>query len=130
MQHLRLRECVRLAVRWGAQPAADPATEGRGTAGCGQRRLGDVILPFGRYFASRADMLTRDGFKTVVPIDNISPFSGVGEPDPEMQRYADSERQLAVSRPTCARTWRRGWRRRMLSISWWTTARRCCCTAR
>ena len=53
---------------------------------------GTVILPFGRYFAGRADMLTRDGFKTVVPIDGISPFSGVGKPDPEMQCYADSER--------------------------------------
>ena len=37
---------------------------------------GTVILPFGRYFASRVDMLTRDGFKTIVPIDGISPFSG------------------------------------------------------
>ena len=37
-------------------------------------------------------MLTRDGFKTIVPIDSISPFSAVGEPDPEMQRFADSER--------------------------------------
>jgi hypothetical protein len=53
---------------------------------------GTVILPFGRYFAGRADMLTRDGFKTIVPIDAISPFSGVGEPDPEMQRFADSDR--------------------------------------
>jgi hypothetical protein len=54
-----------------------------------------VILPFGRYFAARADLLTRDGFKTVVPIDGVSPFSGVGEPDPEMQRFADSERANA-----------------------------------
>jgi hypothetical protein len=53
---------------------------------------GTVIQPFGRYFAGRADMLTRDGFKTIVPIDGISPFSGVGAPDPEMQRYADSDR--------------------------------------
>ena len=53
---------------------------------------GTVILPFGRYFAGRADMLTRDGFKTIVPIDGVSPFSGVGEPDPEMQHFADSER--------------------------------------
>ena len=37
-------------------------------------------------------MLTRDGFKTIVPIDGISPFSGVGGPDPEMQRFANSER--------------------------------------
>ena len=51
-----------------------------------------MILPFGRYFAGRADLLTRDGFKTIVPIDGVSPFSGVGEPDPEMQRFADSER--------------------------------------
>ena len=35
-------------------------------------------------------MLTRDGFKTLVPIDGIS-LQRVGEPDPEMQRYADSE---------------------------------------
>ena len=53
---------------------------------------GTVILPFGRYFAGRVDMLTRDGFKTIVPINGISPFSGVGDPDPEMQRFADSER--------------------------------------
>jgi hypothetical protein len=53
---------------------------------------GTVILPFGRYFAGRADLLTRDGFKTVVPIDGVSPFSGMGEPDPVMQRFADSER--------------------------------------
>jgi hypothetical protein len=53
---------------------------------------GTVIQPFGRYFAGRADMLTRDGFKTIVPIDGISPFSGIGEPDPGMQRYADSNR--------------------------------------
>ncbi len=51
-----------------------------------------MILPFGRYFAGRADLLTRDGFKTVVPIDGVSPFSGIGEPDPMMQRLADSER--------------------------------------
>ena len=53
---------------------------------------GTVILPFGRYFAGRVDMLTRDGFKTIVPINGVSPFSGVGDPDPEMQRFADSER--------------------------------------
>lgn len=53
---------------------------------------GTVILPFGHYFSARADMLTRDGFKTIVPIDGISPFTGVGDPDPEMQRFADSER--------------------------------------
>ena len=53
---------------------------------------GTVVLPFGRYFAARADLLTRDGFKTVAPIDGVSPFSGVGDPDPEMQRFADSER--------------------------------------
>ena len=74
------------------QPAAYPATEGRGTAGAATGARGTVILPFGRYFAGRADMLTRDGFKTIVPIDGISPFSGVGDPDPEMQRFADSER--------------------------------------
>ena len=51
-----------------------------------------MILPFGRYFAAHADLLTREGFKTVVPINGVSPFSGVGEPDPEMQRFADSER--------------------------------------
>lgn len=51
-----------------------------------------VVMPFGRYFSARADLLTREGFKTIVPIEGISPFSGVGDPDPEMQRFADSER--------------------------------------
>lgn len=69
---------------------------------------GTVILPFGRYFAGRADMLAQDGFKTTVPIDGVSPFSGVGAPDPEMQRYADSERvndrvQTEVRRDLAAR---------------------------
>ena len=53
---------------------------------------GVVVLPFGRYYASRADLLTRDGFKTVQAINGVSPFSGVGDPDPDMQRWADAER--------------------------------------
>jgi hypothetical protein len=94
MQHRRLRERATLAAalvgvhslpriqrpRAAARPAAANGT------------WGTVILPFGRYFAGRVDMLTREGFKTIVPIDSISPFTGVGEPDPEMQRFADSER--------------------------------------
>ena len=51
-----------------------------------------MILPFGRYFAGRADLLTREGFKTVAPIEGISPFSAVGDPDPEMQCFADGGR--------------------------------------
>jgi hypothetical protein len=95
MPHLTLREYVRLAAafigvtslprmqRWGAAARQVSATPSA---------WGTLILPFGRYFAGRADMLTRDGFKTIVPIDGLSPFSAVGEPDPEMQRFADSER--------------------------------------
>ena len=55
-------------------------------------RPGTVLLPFGRYFAARADLLTREGYKTITPIDGVSPFSGVGDPDPELQRFADGER--------------------------------------
>ena len=94
MQHRRLRERASLAAafvgvhslpriqrpRAATRPAAADGTSGT------------VILPFGRYFAGRVDMLTRERFKTIVPIDSISPFTGVGEPDPEMQRFADSER--------------------------------------
>jgi hypothetical protein len=80
-----------------AARAAAGGVSGRRRRGVGTRKAGwygrgVVILPFGRYFAGRADMLTRDGFKSIVPIDGISPFSAVGEPDPEMQRFADSER--------------------------------------
>ena len=53
---------------------------------------GTVVLPFGRYFAARADLLTREGFKTVLPIDGVSPFSAVGEADPEMFRFVEGER--------------------------------------
>lgn len=56
------------------------------------RARGTVVLPFGRYFAARADLLTRDGFKTVVPIDGVSPFTAVEELDPEMQHLAVGER--------------------------------------
>jgi len=94
MQHLTLRERVRQAAALIGVPSP-PRIRRRSAAG---RRAatpgawGTVILPFGRYFAGRADMLTRDGFKTIVPIDSISPFSAVGEPDPEMQCFADSKR--------------------------------------
>lgn len=53
---------------------------------------GLVILPFGRYFAARADLLTRDGFKTTAAIDGVSPFSGVGDPDADMQHLVHGER--------------------------------------
>jgi hypothetical protein len=94
MQHLTLRERVRQAAALIGVPSP-PRIRRRSAAG---RRAatpgawGTVILPFGRYFAGRADMLTRDGFKTIVPIDSISPFSAVGEPDPEMQCFADGKR--------------------------------------
>ena len=92
--HAAVSGCVSATVRTAALHAAGrrlsrPRVR-RPAAASGAR--GTVILPFGRYFAGRADMLTRDGFKTIVPIDGVSPFSGVGEPDPEMQRFADSER--------------------------------------
>ena len=127
MQHLRLRESVRLAAAFvgGAQPAACPATEGSGTAGCGQRRLGDYDPALRAVLRGRADMLTRDGFKTLVPIDGISPFSGVGEPDPEMQRYADSERvNWACPDRRAQGPGGAAGARRMPSISSSTTARR------
>ena len=90
----RLRSCarqvlssaLRAAGRWLSRPSVRPPVVAE------RRRRDVVLLPFGRYFAGRADMFTRDGFKTIAPIDGVSPFSGVGEPDPEMQRYADSDR--------------------------------------
>ena len=87
MPHLGLREWIGRA----AALVVDRPRTRRGAA-IVDSAPGTVILPFGRYFAGRADMLTRDGFKTVVPIDGVSPFCGVGEPDPEMQHFADSER--------------------------------------
>jgi hypothetical protein len=94
MQHLRLRESVRLAAAFVGVRSLPRIRRRRAAArqAAANGAWGTTILPFGRYFAGRADMLTRDGFKTLVPIDGISPFSGVGEPDPEMQRYAESER--------------------------------------
>ena len=75
------------------QPAAGQSVPTPGTARAQPKSAwGTVILPFGRYFAGRADMLTRDRFKTIVPIGGVSPFSGVGDPDPEMLRFAQSER--------------------------------------
>ena len=94
MQHLTLRDRVRLAAAFIGVPSLRRIQRRRAARrqAAGPSAWGTVILPFGRYFAGRADMLTRDGFKTIVPIDSISPFSAVGEPDPEMQRFADSER--------------------------------------
>jgi hypothetical protein len=94
MPHLALRACVRLAAEFVGVLSLPRIQRRRATAqqAVADGAWGTVILPFGRYFAGRADMLTRDGFKTIVPIDCISPFTGVGEPDPEMQRFADSGR--------------------------------------
>ena len=93
MQHLTLREGARLPAAFVGALGLPRIRRRRAAARqAAANAWGTVILPFGRYFAGRADMLTRDGFKTIVPIDSISPFSGVGEPDPEMQRFADSER--------------------------------------
>ena len=119
MPQLALRE-------WVDRPAALVADRlhARGRVAAADTASGTVILPFGRYFSARADMLTREGFKTIVPIDGVSPFGGVGDPDPDMQHFADSERVNERAKPRCARTWRYGWRRRMLSSWWWTTARR------
>lgn len=76
----RLRETVGSRRQLGSsKPAAGGA-------------LGTVVLPFGRYFAAQADLLTREGFKSVTPIKGVSPFSGVGSPDPTMARYAHGER--------------------------------------
>jgi hypothetical protein len=49
-----------------------------------------VVLPFGRYFAARADLLTREGLKTILPINGVSPFTAVDDPDPDMLRFAES----------------------------------------
>ena len=68
------------------------ADQGQGAA---ESARGTVILPFGRYFAARADLLAREGFKTLVPIDGVSPFSGVGDPDAALQHLAVSERANA-----------------------------------
>jgi hypothetical protein len=98
MSHHPSRAGVRLAAALGAAAGVlggprmrrRSAAAPRLTGADGAR--GTVILPFGRYFAGWADLLTREGFKTVAPIDGISPFSGVGDPDPEMQCFADGER--------------------------------------
>jgi hypothetical protein len=94
MPHLALRKRVRLAAAFVG--VLSPPRIQRRTAttrlAAADGTWGTVLLPFGRYFAGRVDMLTRERFKTIVPIDGISPFTGVGEPDPEMQRFADSER--------------------------------------
>jgi hypothetical protein len=97
MPHLTLRECVLpaaalIAIVGALSVPSVQRRRARATPAAGPAAGGTVILPFGRYFAGRADMLTRDGFKTIVPIDGISPFSGISEPDPEMQRFAHGER--------------------------------------
>jgi len=51
-----------------------------------------VILPFGRYFAACADLLTREGLKTVALIDGVSPSTAVDDPDPDMLRFAEGAR--------------------------------------
>jgi hypothetical protein len=51
-----------------------------------------VVLPFGRYFAACADLLTREGLKTIAPIDGVSPFTAVDDLDPDMLRFAESAR--------------------------------------
>src|SRR5215207_2670976 len=91
MPHLTFRGCVLLALAAVLGVLRLPHV-GRWKTAAADGAWGIVILPFGRYSAARADMLTRDGFKTIVPIDGISPFSGVGDPDPEMQRFAKGER--------------------------------------
>lgn len=53
---------------------------------------GTVLLPFGRYFAARADMLTRESFKTTAPIEGVSPISATGRPDPQMESLASGDR--------------------------------------
>ena len=69
-------------------PAAATAPDLRARASS----WGTVFLPFGRHFAGRVDMLTRDRFKAIEPINSISPFSAVGDPDPAMLSLAESER--------------------------------------
>lgn len=53
---------------------------------------GTVLLPFGRFFAPRADLLTRERFKMMFPIEGISPFTAVDEPDPDLAHLAVGER--------------------------------------
>ena len=77
---------------------ADEPADRTGDHSGGPGPWGTVVLPFGRYFAARADLLTRERFKTVVPIDGISPFTGTGEPDPELQRLAEGDRVNARAR--------------------------------
>jgi hypothetical protein len=96
MSHYSSRAGARLAAALGAAAGVlgprvrQRRAEPRLTAADGGR--GTVILPFGRYFAGRADLLTREGFKTVAPIEGVSPFSAVGDPDPDMQCFADGGR--------------------------------------
>lgn len=53
---------------------------------------GTVVLPFGRYFAGRADLLTRERYKTTEAVLGLSPLTVVGEPDPAMvTRFLDSD---------------------------------------
>lgn len=52
---------------------------------------GTVVLPFGRYFAGKIDLLTRERYKGMDPIDGVSPFTAVGLPDDAMAGYAEAK---------------------------------------
>ena len=135
MLHHPSRAGARLAATLGAAAGVlgGPRVQRRRAAGEPAAADGlaeTVVLPFGRYFAARADMLTRHGFKTLVPIDGVSPFSGVGDPDPEMQRFADCERvnervKTEVRKDLAAQLAQADAQSRR-----WTTAQCCCCTAK
>ncbi|WP_349309100.1 hypothetical protein [Microbacterium sp. MM2322] len=57
-----------------------------------------VILPFGRYFAARADLLTREGVKTCEPIDGVSPFSAMETKDDAVGFFTTSPRTTSRSK--------------------------------
>lgn len=72
-----------------------------------------VLACFGRYFAPKADLLTREGFKTLRPIEGSSPFTAAGDPDPQMAPHSDDERanervRLEVAKDLAARLRRTG----------------------
>lgn len=52
--------------------------------------MGTVVLPFGRYFASRVDLLTHESFKTCEPISGLSPFAACEPPVADLSRFLDA----------------------------------------
>lgn len=52
---------------------------------------GTVVFLFGRYVTGRVDLLTRPGFRTLAPLNDMTPFTVAGEADPAMQHFAEAE---------------------------------------